>query len=158
MAVSRWAEQCDMLLGLYNLPVPRCCFLPFIQSYFGGGEWGSVVVLRIVLFYSFVQHLSSHGLELQPRGNSIVWLHWVRKPEIQVSLICTFLCSMFSPNAYRLCSFWTWVQVGQDEGMDGAEIKPVTLSNRNKKDLLFVILVVTATLCSWELNGDFFFF
>lgn len=40
------------------------------------------VVLRIVLFDPFVQHLSSHGPELQLRDNSIAWLnrYWIRNP------------------------------------------------------------------------------
>lgn len=66
------------------------------------------VMLRIILFDPFVQPLSSHGSELQLRGNSIVWLNrnWVRNPEIQFPL-SSFLCSKFSPNGYGLCSLLT---------------------------------------------------
>lgn len=154
VAVSHWAERCEGLVGLCNLPVPRCCFLPFIQSYFGGGE--RVVWLRIVFFDPFVQHLSSHGPELQLRGSSILWLHWVRNREIQVPL-SSFLCSKFSPKGYRLCSFLTWVQVSRTREWVVLRQSPWLLSNRNKKDLLFVTLVVTATLSFLELNGHFFF-
>lgn len=86
-----------------------------------------VVVLRIVFFDPFVQHLSSHGPELQLRNNSIVWLNrnWVSNPEIQAPL-SSFPCSKFSPNGYGLCSFLTRVRVGQDKRMGDAETNPMT--------------------------------